>query len=126
MFYNPPPLPRANEFRFRFRWVRFFITMDISPTEFNKNSNQANLKEHTLYTLKVYKTSQDYRPYSKTSLTLSLNEWMFNLSLPCVSLRFLNSWRFSVVHKYVTTFPPDIPKWQWYTKEAQNEPPLIE
>ena len=34
--------------------------------------------------------------YSKSSLTLSLNEWRFYLSFSCVSLRFLNSWRVNI------------------------------
>ena len=38
---------------------------------------------------------QASRPYSKSSLTLSLNEWRFILSFLCVSLRFLNSWKAS-------------------------------
>ena len=43
------------------------------------------------------------RPYSKSSLTLTLNDWKFNLSLSRVSLPFLNSWRVSVVPYCVTT-----------------------
>jgi hypothetical protein len=37
--------------------------------------------------------THDYRPYSKSSLSLTLNEWRFNLSFSPVSMLFLNSWR---------------------------------
>ena len=43
-----------------------------------------------------------------------------------MSLKFLNSWRICVVHKYVTILPPAILKQLWHTREAQDEPPLIE
>jgi hypothetical protein len=46
--------------------------------------------------------------YSKSSLTLKV--WRFNLSFPCVSVLFLNSWRVSVVPYYATTHPPAIQK----------------
>jgi hypothetical protein len=39
---------------------------------------------------------------------------------------FLNSWRVSVVHYYVTTHPLAIQNQQWQSREAQIEPPLIE
>ena len=48
------------------------------------------------------------RPYSKSSLSLTFNEWKFNLSFSRVSLLFLNSWRASVIPYYVTTHPPAI------------------
>jgi hypothetical protein len=49
----------------------------------------------------------DYkRPYSKSSLILTLNEWKFNLSFSWVSLLFLKSWRVSVIPKYVTIRNP--------------------
>jgi hypothetical protein len=67
-----------------------------------------------------------YHPYSKSSLTLTLNEWKFNLSFSRVSLLFLNSWRVSVVPYYVTTHPLAILKQHWHSREAQIEPPLIE
>ena len=53
---------------------------------------------------------KDYRPYSKSSLTPTLNEWMFNLSFSWVLMLFLNSWRASVIPYYVTTHPPAIQK----------------
>ena len=45
----------------------------------------------------------DSRPYSKSSLTLKLNEWKFNLSFSRVSVRFLYSWRASVIPYYATS-----------------------
>jgi hypothetical protein len=58
----------------------------------------------------ISNSSGYYRPYSKSSLTLTLNEWRFNLSLSRVSLLFLNSWRASVVPYNVTAHPPAIQK----------------
>jgi hypothetical protein len=53
----------------------------------------------------VYLEDRDLRPYSKSSLTLTLNEWSlwrFNLhECQCC---------FSVVRYYVTTHPPAIQK----------------
>ena len=69
---------------------------------------------------------KDYRPYSKSSLTFTLNEWKFNLSLSRVSLLFSNSWRVSVVPYYVTTHPPAIQKQHLHPGEAQIVPSLIE
>jgi hypothetical protein len=54
------------------------------------------------------------------------NEWKVNLSFSRVSLLFLNSWRASIIHYYVTTHPLAIQKQHWHSKEAQIEPPLIE
>jgi hypothetical protein len=42
----------------------------------------------SFFSISLYK---DLRPYSKSSLTLTLNEWKFNLSFSRVSLLFLNS-----------------------------------
>jgi hypothetical protein len=70
--------------------------------------------------------THDYRPYSKSSLALTLNEWRFNLSFSPVSMLFLNSWMVSVVPYYVTTQPAAIQKQHWHSREAQIEPPLIE
>jgi hypothetical protein len=66
----------------------------------------------------------DYRPYSKSSLTL--NEWKFNLSFARVLLLFLNSWRASFVRYYVITHPPAIQKQDWHSREAHIEPPVME
>ena len=78
-----------------------------------------------LFSLRRYITKH-LRPYSKSSLTLTLNEWRFNLSDSLVSMLFLNSWRVSVIPYYVTTHPPAIQKQHWHWKETQIEPPLIE
>jgi hypothetical protein len=56
---------------------------------------------------------KEYRPYSKSSLTLTLDEWRFNLSLSRVSLLFLNSCRASVVPYYATAHPPAIGRILW-------------
>jgi hypothetical protein len=68
------------------------------------------------------------RPYSKSSLTLTLNEWRFNfnLSFSRVSMLFLNSWRVSSHIVRYDTSPPAIQKQQWHSREAQIESPLIE
>jgi hypothetical protein len=50
------------------------------------------------------------RPYSKSSLTLTLSERKFNLSFSRVSLLFLNSWGANVIPYYVTTHLPAIQK----------------
>ena len=52
----------------------------------------------------------DLRPYSKSSLTLTLtlNEWKFNLSFSGVSLLFLNSWRVSACHILFSDHSPSI------------------
>jgi hypothetical protein len=54
------------------------------------------------------------------------SQWRFNLSLPWVSVLFLNSWRVSLVPHYVTTHPPAIQKQHWYSRQRQIEPPLFE
>ena len=69
---------------------------------------------------------QDERPYFKSSLTLTLNEWRFNWSFSRVSFLFLNSWRVSAVSYYVITHLPAIQKQHWHSREAPIEPPLIE
>jgi hypothetical protein len=69
---------------------------------------------------------QALRPYSKSSLTLALNEWRFNLSFSWVLMLFLNSWRVSVVPYYVATHHPAIQKQHRHSRKAQIEPPLIE
>jgi hypothetical protein len=51
---------------------------------------------------------KDYRPYSKSSLTL--NEWRFNLSFSRVSMLFLNSRRVSSHIVRYDTSPPAIQK----------------
>jgi hypothetical protein len=68
------------------------------------------------------------RPYSKSSLTLTLNEWRFNLGFSRVSdsMLFLNSWRVSSHIVRYNTSPPAIQKQQWHSREAQIELPLIE
>jgi hypothetical protein len=68
------------------------------------------------------------RPYSKSSLTLTLtlNEWRFNPSFSRVSMLFLNSWRVSSHIVRYDTSPPAIQKQQWHSREAQIELPLIE
>ena len=46
------------------------------------------------------------RLYSKSSLTLTLNEWRFNLNFSQVSMLFLNSWRVSRhIVRYHTNHP---------------------
>jgi hypothetical protein len=78
---------------------------------------------------KSYKLSTQYvylRLYSKSSLTLTLKEWRFNLSFFWVSVVFLNSWRVSPVPYYVTNHPLAIQKQHWCTREAQIQPPLFE
>ena len=50
----------------------------------------------------------DLRPYSKSSLTLTLHEWKFNLSFSGVSLLFLNSWRVSACHILFSDHSPSI------------------
>jgi hypothetical protein len=52
----------------------------------------------------------DYRPYSKSSLTLTLNEWRFNLSFSWVLMLFSNSWRVSSHRVRYETSPPAIQK----------------
>jgi hypothetical protein len=66
------------------------------------------------------------RPYSKSSLILTLNEWRFNLSFPWVSMQFLNSWRVSSHIVSYDTSPPAIQKQQWHSREAHIELPLFE
>jgi hypothetical protein len=68
-----------------------------------------------------------YCSYSKSSLTLTLNEWRFNLSFSCVSILFwIAGWLVSYVPYYVSTHPPAIQKQHWHLREAQIEPPPIE
>jgi hypothetical protein len=55
-------------------------------------------------------------------LTLSLNEWRFNLSFPLVSMLFLNSWTVSIHIVRYRTNPPVIQTQHWHSKEAQIEP----
>jgi hypothetical protein len=69
---------------------------------------------------------QDHHPYSKSSLTLALNEWRFNLSFPWVSMLFFNRWRVSNHIVRYGTNPPAIQKQKWHLKKAPIEPPLIE
>jgi hypothetical protein len=67
------------------------------------------------------------RLYSKSSLTLALKEWRFNLSFPRVWVLFLNSW--STVHRHVVRYdtnPPAIQKQHWHSREVQIEPALFE
>jgi hypothetical protein len=63
---------------------------------------------------------------TKSSLTLTLNEWRFNMSFSWVSMLFLNSWRVSSHIVRYDTKPPAVQKQQWHSREAQIEPPLIE
>jgi hypothetical protein len=58
-------------------------------------------------------------PYSKSLLTLALNEWRFNLSFSRVSMLFLNSWRVSVVPYYVATQHPAIQNQHRHSRKAQ-------
>jgi hypothetical protein len=70
---------------------------------------------------KTYNSEQlltDYRPYSKSSLTLT--EWRFNLSISWVSMLFLNSWRVrSHIVRYDTN-PPTIQKQQLTLKKCSD------
>jgi hypothetical protein len=66
------------------------------------------------------------RPYSKSSLALTLNEWRFNLSFSWVSMLFLNSWRVSRHIGRYDTSPPAVKNSKWHSREAQIELPLIE
>ena len=66
------------------------------------------------------------RPCSTSSLTLTLNEWRFNLSFSWVSMLFLKSWRMSSHIVRYDTNPPAIQKQQWHSREAQIELPLIQ
>jgi hypothetical protein len=70
--------------------------------------------------------SLNLRPYSKSSLALTLNEWRFNLSFSWMSMLFLNSCRVSSHIVRYDTNPPAIQKQQWHWREVQIEPPLIE
>jgi hypothetical protein len=69
---------------------------------------------------------QHLRPYSTSSLTLTLNEWGFNLNFSWVSMLFLNSWRVSRHIVRYDSNPPAIQKQHWHSREAQIEPPHIE
>jgi hypothetical protein len=48
----------------------------------------------------------EYRPDSESSLTLTLNEWRFNLSFSWVSMQFLNSWRVSACRTLLCDYSP--------------------
>jgi hypothetical protein len=80
----------------------------------------SNLKWIFVYKVEVL------RPYSKSSLALTLNKWRFNLSFSWVSMLFLNSCRVSSYIVRYDTNPPAIQKQDWHWREAQIEPPLIE
>jgi hypothetical protein len=69
-----------------------------------------------------------FRRYSKSSLTLTLtlNEWRFNLSFSWVSMLFLNSCRVSSHIVRYDTNPTAIQKQNWHWRKAQIEPPLID
>jgi hypothetical protein len=80
----------------------------------------SNLKWIFVYKVEVL------RPYSKSSLALTLNKWRFNLSFSWVSMLFLNSCRVSSYIVRYDTNPPAIQKQDWHWREAQIETPLIE
>jgi hypothetical protein len=64
---------------------------------------------------------KDYRLYSNSSLTLTFNEWRFNLGFSWVSILFSNSWCASSHRVRYDTNPPAIQKQRALTLKRSSD-----
>jgi hypothetical protein len=110
-------------------WTNYDLTWSKQVTQ---QSNKANkmlsyIRRSTLNICEYLSLVRSHlRPYSKSWLTLTLNEWRFNQSFSWLSVLFLNTWRVSVLPYSVTTHSPAIQKQHWQSRKAQIETRPIE